>query len=131
MRYVILALAPVLLTGCVAALADDEDVRDVEYWLKTNDATTRIGTAMQNREIIEGMTKTHVKLVMPTKSSYDALPTSREKTEDGNDLWIYVPNLNNYSTYRITFGEDGKVSSVETVETEDKDGIDGPRGTGE
>lgn len=132
----LLIVFSIILSGCVAAAAgagaaagssmQDEDVRDLEYWLKTNDATTRIGVAMQNREIVEGMTPTHVKLVMPAKGRYDALPTSRDTT-DGQLVWTYVPQIDNFSTYKIYFEEE-RVVRFETQETDEDDGIEGPRG---
>jgi hypothetical protein len=139
----LLLVSPLLLTGCIAAGAaaggaagaaaasGDEDRKDLEYWLKTNDHTTRIGTAMRKEKIIEGMSKTHVKLVMDVKGRYDALPDSIGTTEEGRTQWTYIPNLDQYSTYKITFNSEELASQVERVETEDDDNIpNAPRGGG-
>jgi hypothetical protein len=136
-------LTPLLLTGCVAAGAaaggaagaaaasSDEDREDLEYWLKTNDHTTRIGDAMRKEKIVEGMSKTHVKLVMGSKDRYESLPTSIDTTEQGRTQWTYVPNLDTYSTYEITFDMDQLVSQVSRVETEDDGNLpEAPRGGG-
>lgn len=139
----LLLVSPLLLTGCVAAGAaaggaagaaaasGDEDRKDLEYWLKTNDHTTRIGTATRKEKIIEGMSKTHVKLVMDVKGRYDALPDSTDTTEEERTQWTYVPNLDQYSTYKITFNSEGLASRVERVETENDENLpNAPRGGG-
>ena len=131
-----------LLTGCVAAGAaaggaagaaaasGDDDREDLEYWLKTNDHTTRIGDAMRREKIIEGMSKTHVKLVMGSKGRYDTLPNSIDSTGQERTQWTYVPNLDTYPTYKIAFSSDELVSQIERVETEDDDDLPDPRGGG-
>lgn len=61
---------------------------------------------MRKEKIIEGMSKTHVKLVMGAKERYDALPNSINTTEEGRTQWTYIPNRDQYSTYKITFNSE-------------------------
>lgn len=140
MRWIAILFAPLVLGGCVAAGAaaggaagaaaasDDEDVQDLEYWLKTNDTTTRIGEAMRNRELTEGMSKTQVKLFMGTKGRYDTLPTERENIDDGT-RWIYEPELDQYSRIVIDF-VDEEVTSIERQEVEEEECLN-PRECGQ
>jgi len=129
MQY--LRLFAVLVFGCVAAgcvaagaaaggaagaqMAQDEDREDLEYWLKTNDTTTRIGQAMKEERLAEGMKPTHVKLVMGAKRRFDALPTTRD-TSGAGMVWTYEPNLSRLEGYRIAFGPDRLVTQVKRTE---------------
>mgnify|MGYP006926872764 CR=1 FL=1 len=135
-----LLLLPAVLSGCVAAgaaaggaagakLADDsEDRKDLEYWLKTNDHTSRIGTAMKRENIVEGMSPTQVKLVLGAKKRYNSLPDSTTTIEGGYTQWTYIPELTQYSTYRITFDTTNSVSRTDQVETGDDQMPEPPRG---
>lgn len=121
------SLFPLLLfalvsTGCVAAgaaagseIASNEAREDLEYWLKTNDTTTRIGRAMKEERLVKGMTPTQVKLVMPTKTQYSALPDSRDTTGTGM-TWTYEPNMSRNRGYEIVFNDEPVVKKVNRTE---------------
>lgn len=129
----IIALFPLLLfslvsAGCVAAgaaaggaagaqMAGDEDREDLEYWLKTNDTTTRIGRAMREERLAKGMKPTHVKLVMATKRRFEALPTSRDTVGSGM-TWTYEANLSRHEGYEIVFNAEPTVEEVNRTEPE-------------
>jgi hypothetical protein len=66
----------------------NEAREDLEYWLRTNATTTCIGRAMKEERLAKGMIPTQVKLVMPTKAQYSALPDSRDTTGRGM-TWTY------------------------------------------
>ena len=112
--------------GCVAAgaaagaaagseMASDDARQDLEYWLKTNDTTTRIGRAMREERLAEGMTPTHVKLVMDTKTQYGALPDDRDTTGTGM-TWTYEPNISRNRGYEIVFDAEPTLEEVNRTE---------------
>lgn len=132
-----LLLVSTVTAGCVAAgaaaggaagasLASNEDREDLDYWLKTNDTTTRIGQAMKEERLVTGMSPTQVKLVMGAKGRFDSLPTTRD-TSGAEMVWDYRPNLSRLEGYRITFDKNRKVSRVERTEPECEQQMTGRR----
>lgn len=136
-------LFPLLLfalasTGCVAAgaaagaaagskIAGNEARQDLEYWLKTNDTTTRVGRAMKEERLVKGMTPTQVKLVMPTKTEFSALPDSRDTTGAGM-TWTYMPSMSGNRGYEIVFDAEPVVRKVNRVEPDCEPTMTAPGG---
>jgi len=129
MRYLVFFFVLVfglVSAGCVAAgaaagaaagseMASDDARQDLEYWLKTNDTTTRIGRAMKEERLAKGMTPTHVKLVMDTKTQHSALPDNRDTTGTGM-TWTYDSDISRNMGYEIVFNAEPVVEQVNRME---------------
>ena len=106
------------MTGCLAgaigaAGANAEKDEDIGYYLKTNDVEPRIREAMQDRQIVDGMTPPQVRLTMGAKTDYDARPNRTEQKEE-REIWFYEnTDPMTPATYRITFKNGTVTSHVE------------------
>ena len=89
-------LAPLFLTGCLAAAAgaaggaaaDNEDEEFLEYYLLTETVPDSIRTAMEKKRLAVGMNKTQVRLVMGARLYHPGDPSSVTQEEDG-ERWVF------------------------------------------
>ena len=82
LRLLILVVAPVFLSGCLAfvagavggAVANDDDVEQIDYYITTNSPPDSIARAMRDRRVSLGMNKEEVRLVLDANRWFQPRP---------------------------------------------------------
>jgi len=95
--YVLIVFVlPFAVSGCLAVAAgaaggaEAAENSQIDYYLAIHNPRPDIYQALEDKEIVKGMTKEQVRLIMSTKTPYQINPNSKSKS--GNrEIWFYTP----------------------------------------
>jgi hypothetical protein len=110
------AVLAAMLTGCVsilggmigADLMDDEAQEHLRYYVKTEDLSPGVRTAMKERRIVNGMDTTEVSLVMDAKGMW--MDTPEKSRNDTGRVWVYQQRGAPPNQYVVQFSDSIVVS---------------------
>jgi len=104
-----LVLLPLFVVGCATlGVGSASAGQDIDYYLKTHEVPERIATAMRERRIVKGMSKTQVRLVIAEVTGSDEPSSSGEQ----GDVWQFE---NDGEILQIAFDENDRVTNVHRI----------------